>query len=111
MVSKFLLFKLKGKTMMKRLFYNLAFSCCMFNRRRCASSCNNSSEKALELYNEALEYQSKWEGREARQKMAAALRIDPNFILANLYAGADDPSLVRQYRVSCSCKQIKWDRG
>ena len=58
----------------------------------------SSSEKALELYNEALEYQSKWEGREARQKMAAALRIDPNFILANLYAGADEASLVRQYR-------------
>ena len=30
--------------------------------------------------------------------MAAALRIDPNFILANLYAGADEASLVRQYR-------------
>ena len=29
----------------------------------------SSSEKALELYNEALEYQSKWEGREARQKV------------------------------------------
>ena len=29
-----------------------------------------SSEKALELYNEALEYRKKWEGREARQKMA-----------------------------------------
>ena len=57
-----------------------------------------SSEKALELYNEALEYGKKWEGREARQKMAAALRIDPNFILANLYAGAEEASLVRQYR-------------
>ncbi len=57
-----------------------------------------SSEKALELYNEALNYGSKWEAREARQKMAAALRIDPNFILANLYAGAEEASLVRQYR-------------
>ena len=57
-----------------------------------------SSEKALELYNEALEYGKKWEGREARQKMAAALRIEPNFILANLYAGAQEASLVRQYR-------------
>ena len=47
----------------------------------------SSSEKALELYNEAMEYADKWEAREAQQKMAAALRIDPNFILANLYAG------------------------
>ena len=58
----------------------------------------SSSEKALELYNEAMEYADKWEGREAQQKMAAALRIDPNFILANLYAGADEAALVRQYR-------------
>ena len=57
-----------------------------------------SSEKALQLYNEALEYGDKWEGREAQQKMAAALRIDPNFILANLTAGSEDPALVRQYR-------------
>lgn len=57
-----------------------------------------SSEKALQLYNEALEYGDKWEGREAQQKMAAALRIDPNFILANLSAGSEDPALVRQYR-------------
>ena len=57
-----------------------------------------SSEKALELYNEALEFRKKWEAREAQQKMAAALRIDPNFILANLYAGAEEASLVRQYR-------------
>ena len=57
-----------------------------------------SSEKALELYNEGIKYSDKWEGREAQQKFAAALRIDPNFILANLYAGSDDPALVRQYR-------------
>jgi len=57
-----------------------------------------SSEKALELYNEAFEFRKKWEAREAQQKMAAALRIDPNFILANLYAGAEEASLVRQYR-------------
>ena len=31
-----------------------------------------SSEKALELYNEGIKYSDKWEGREARQKMAAA---------------------------------------
>ena len=57
-----------------------------------------SSEKALELYNEAIEFSDKWEGREAQQKFAAALRIDPNFILANLYAGSEDPAIVRQYR-------------
>ena len=57
-----------------------------------------SSEKALQLYKEAMAHRNKWEGREAQQTMAAALRIDPNFILANLYAGADEASLVRQYR-------------
>ena len=58
----------------------------------------SSSEKALELYNEAMEFSDKWEAREAQQKMAAALRIDPDFILANLYAGAEEASLIRQYR-------------
>ena len=99
MVSKFTLFKLKGKTMLKRLFFitSLFLAACS-TVEDVPLPVTSSSEKALELYNEALEYQSKWEGREARQKMAAALRIDPNFILANLYAGADEASLVRQYR-------------
>ena len=97
MVSKFTLFKLKGKTMLKRLFFitSLFLAACS-TVEDVPLPVTSSSEKALELYNEALEYQSKWEGREARQKMAAALRIDPNFILANLYAGADEASLVRQ---------------
>ena len=99
MVSKFTLFKFKGETMLKRLFFitSLFLAACS-TVEDVPLPVTSSSEKALELYNEALEYQSKWEGREARQKMAAALRIDPNFILANLYAGADEASLVRQYR-------------
>ena len=58
----------------------------------------SSNEKAVELYKEAFIHWYSNEGRENREKLEAALRIDPNFVLANLYINMNDPVLNRNFR-------------
>ena len=41
---------------------------------------------------------NRWEARENRENQEAALRIDPNFVLANLYINMNDPVLNRNFR-------------
>ena len=38
------------------------------------------------------------ENLEAQNNFSAALRVDPNFVMANLYGGTNDPLQNRKYR-------------
>jgi hypothetical protein len=44
-----------------------------------------SNETALNFYKEALVHVSQGEWPEGRESFQSALRIDPNFVMANLY--------------------------
>tara|TARA_Y100000590_G_scaffold348510_1_gene399567 strand:- start:449 stop:1954 length:1506 start_codon:yes stop_codon:yes gene_type:complete len=58
----------------------------------------STSEKAVEFYKAAFTYWEQGEGLEARNNFYSALRVDPNFVLANLYVNEPDPQQRRKYR-------------
>ena len=58
----------------------------------------SSSQKATDFYNTAFNHWGQGEGLEARNNFYSALRVDPNFILANLYVNEPDPQQRRKYR-------------
>ena len=57
-----------------------------------------TNETARNFYKEALVHFSQGEWPEARESLQSALRIDPNFVMANLYGWTDDPVQTRKYR-------------
>ena len=58
----------------------------------------SSSQKATDFYIKAFSHWGQGEGLEARNNYYSALRVDPNFILANLYVNEPDPQQRRKYR-------------
>jgi len=57
-----------------------------------------TNETARNFYKKALVHFSQGEWPEAREGLQSALRIDPNFVMANLYGWTDDPVQTRKYR-------------
>ena len=58
----------------------------------------SASQKAVDFYSAAFVHQGQGEGIEARNNFYSALRVDPNFVLANLYVNEPDPQQRRKYR-------------
>jgi tetratricopeptide (TPR) repeat protein len=58
----------------------------------------SSSQKATDFYKIAVKHWGQGEGLEARNNFYSALRVDPNFVLANLYVNEPDPQQRRKYR-------------
>tara|TARA_Y100000590_G_scaffold421891_1_gene526043 strand:- start:2146 stop:3648 length:1503 start_codon:yes stop_codon:yes gene_type:complete len=58
----------------------------------------SSNEKATEFFNKATNYFDQGEWQEARDNFQAALRVDPSFIMANLWGWSEDPVQTRKYR-------------
>ena len=58
----------------------------------------STSQKAVDFYSAAFVHQGQGEGIEARNNFYSALRVDPNFVLANLYVNEPDPQQRRKYR-------------
>ncbi len=58
----------------------------------------SESQKAIDFYNSAFTHWGQGEGLEARNNFYSALRVDPNFVLANLYINEPDPQQRRKYR-------------
>ena len=58
----------------------------------------SSSKKATDFYSAAYNHWGQGEGLEARNNFYSALRVDPNFVLANLYVNEPDPQQRRKYR-------------
>ena len=58
----------------------------------------SNSEKAVEFYKIGVMHWEQGEWTEASNNFNSALRIDPNFVLANLYALESDPQQRRKYR-------------
>ena len=58
----------------------------------------SKSTKAIEFYKDGFMHWEQGEWTEARNNFASALRVDPNFVLANLYALEPDPQQRRKYR-------------
>ena len=59
---------------------------------------STSNETALNFYKKALVHVSQGEWPEGRESFQSALRIDPNFVMANLYGWTNDPVQNRKYR-------------
>ena len=58
----------------------------------------STNEKAVEFYKTAVMHWENGEGLEARNNFYSALRLDPNFVLANLFVNEPDPQQRRRYR-------------
>ncbi len=58
----------------------------------------SSNEKATEFFNKAVNYVDQGEWREGRDNFQSALRVDPNFIMANMWGWSEDPVQTRKYR-------------
>ena len=58
----------------------------------------SANEKALELYNRGYNHSIQSEWLEAKNLFEEALRLDPDFILANLYVPETDPNKRKNYR-------------
>jgi tetratricopeptide (TPR) repeat protein len=58
----------------------------------------SESEKAVEFYKTAFMHWEQGEWLEARNNFYSALRVDPTFVLANLYINEPDPQQRRKYR-------------
>tara|TARA_B100001559_G_scaffold160534_1_gene134715 strand:+ start:342 stop:1847 length:1506 start_codon:yes stop_codon:yes gene_type:complete len=58
----------------------------------------SSSEKAKEFFKIAVKHFEQGENLEAQNNFSAALRVDPNFVMANLYGWTNDPLQNRKYR-------------
>ena len=57
----------------------------------------SSSEKAIEFFNKAVYHVWQGEWNEGKNNFQSALRIDPNFVMANLWGWSDDPIQNRKY--------------
>jgi len=58
----------------------------------------STSEKAIEFFKTGSMHWEQGEWTEARNNFSSALRVDPNFVLANLYTPEPDPQQRRKYR-------------
>ena len=57
----------------------------------------SSSEKAVEFFNKAVFHVEQGEWNEGKNNFQSAIRIDPNFVMANLWGWSDDPIQNRKY--------------
>ena len=51
----------------------------------------STSEKAVEFFNKAVYHVEQGEWNEGKNNFQSALRIDPNFVMANLWGWSEDP--------------------
>ena len=58
----------------------------------------STNEKATEFFNKAVNHFDQGEWQEARDNFQSALRVDPNFIMANMWGWSEDPVQTRKYR-------------
>jgi len=58
----------------------------------------STNEKATEFFNKAVYRIDQGEWREGRDNFQSALRVDPNFIMANMWGWSEDPVQTRKYR-------------
>lgn len=58
----------------------------------------STNEKATEFFNQAVYHIDQGEWREGRDNFQSALRVDPNFIMANMCGWSEDPVQTRKYR-------------
>ena len=58
----------------------------------------STNEKATEFFNKAGYHFDQGEWQEARDNFQSALRVDPNFIMANIWGWSEDPVQTRKYR-------------
>ncbi len=58
----------------------------------------SSNENALAFFNKAVNHFTQGEWREGRDNFQSAIRIEPNFVMANLWGWSDDPVQTRKYR-------------
>ena len=58
----------------------------------------STNEKATEFFNKAGYHFDQGEWQEARDNFQSALRVDPNFIMANMWGWSEDPVQTRKYR-------------
>ena len=58
----------------------------------------STNEKATEFFNKAVYHIDQGEWREGRDNFQSALRVDPNFIMANMWGWSEDPVQTRKYR-------------
>jgi len=58
----------------------------------------STNEKATEFFNKARHHFDQGEWQEARDNFQSALRVDPNFIMANMWGWSEDPVQTRKYR-------------
>ena len=58
----------------------------------------STNEKATEFFNQAVYHIDQGEWREGRDNFQSALRVDPNFIMANMWGWSEDPVQTRKYR-------------
>ena len=58
----------------------------------------STNEKATEFFNKAGYHFEQGEWQEARDNFQSALRVDPNFIMANMWGWSEDPVQTRKYR-------------
>ena len=66
-----------------------------------------TSDKALEFFNEAVYHVEQGEWSEAQAKYQSALRIDPNFVMANLWGWSSDPIQNRKYNETAIANKDK----
>ena len=85
--------------MLKRIFLTtaLVLSACS-TVEDVALPVTASNDKALEFFNEAVFHVRQGEWQEGRDSFQSALRIDPNFVMANLWGWTEDPIQTRKYR-------------
>ena len=58
----------------------------------------STNGKATEFFNKAVNHFDQGEWQEARDNFQSALRVDPNFIMANMWGWSEDPVQTRKYR-------------
>ena len=83
--------------MFKRLFLvvSLFVACSSVTEEPLPITTN--SDKALEFFNKAVYHVEQGEWSEAQTNYQSALRIDPNFVMANLWGWSSDPIQNRKY--------------
>jgi tetratricopeptide (TPR) repeat protein len=75
----------------------LVLSACSTTKDK-ALPITSKSEKAVEFYKIGVMHWEQGEGLEARNNFYSALRVDPNFVLPNLFIQEPDPQQRRRYR-------------
>ena len=66
-----------------------------------------TSDKALEFFNKAVYHVEQGEWSEAQTNYQSALRIDPNFVMANLWGWSSDPIQNRKYNETAIANKDK----